>query len=106
MARAKSLQAGRTDEPCGERRGEPPRGPRRPSRCRPSIDRANCAETFRPLTRLGDARNLCRNGVSLGLTVVRDAARNHGGDASPDRSLQVLRKGHRPVIVREPALIH
>lgn len=47
----------------------------------PGIDPSQYAEVFRPFTRLDDARNLNESGMGLGLTVVRDVARAHGGDA-------------------------
>lgn len=47
----------------------------------PGIDPSQYAEVFKPFTRLDDARNLNESGMGLGLTVVRDVARAHGGDA-------------------------
>jgi len=52
----------------------------------PGIDPANYSEAFRPFTRLRDPRTLDRNGVGLGLAVVRDVARSHGGDVTLARS--------------------
>ena len=54
----------------------------------PGIDPANYSEAFRPFTRLRDPRTLDRNGVGLGLAVVRDVARSHGGDVTLARSPQ------------------
>lgn len=47
----------------------------------PGVPPESVEEVFRPFTRLDDARNLNRSGVGLGLSVVRDVARSHGGDA-------------------------
>ncbi len=47
----------------------------------PGIDPSLYADVFKPFTRLDDARNLNESGMGLGLTVVRDVARAHGGDA-------------------------
>ena len=53
----------------------------------PGIDPANYDDVFKPFTRLDDARNLNESGIGLGLTVVRDVARSHGGDVTLSRSL-------------------
>lgn len=47
----------------------------------PGIDPSLYDEVFKPFTRLDEARNLNQSGMGLGLTVVRDVARAHGGDA-------------------------
>ena len=52
----------------------------------PGIDPTNYDDVFKPFTRLDDARNLNESGIGLGLTVVRDVARSHGGDATLSRS--------------------
>ena len=52
----------------------------------PGIDPALYDEVFKPFTRLDDARNLNESGMGLGLTVVRDVARSHGGDATLGQS--------------------
>ncbi|MEM1396950.1 MAG: ATP-binding protein, partial [Pseudomonadota bacterium] len=43
------------------------------------IDKREAA--FRPFYRIDEARSDVTSGVGLGLTIVRDAARSHGGDA-------------------------
>jgi two-component system osmolarity sensor histidine kinase EnvZ len=50
------------------------------------IDPAQYDEAFKPFTRLDDPRNTALAGVGLGLSVVRDVARSHGGDARLARS--------------------
>jgi two-component system, OmpR family, osmolarity sensor histidine kinase EnvZ len=52
----------------------------------PSIAPEKYDEVFKPFTRLDEARNLNESGMGLGLTVVRDVARNHGGDVTLGRS--------------------
>ncbi|VAV88944.1 Osmolarity sensor protein EnvZ [hydrothermal vent metagenome] len=52
----------------------------------PGIDAALREEVFRPFNRLDAARNLNTEGVGLGLTIARDAARAHGGDIQLSRS--------------------
>lgn len=52
----------------------------------PGIDSALHAEVFKPFTRLDAARSLNESGIGLGLTVVRDVARAHGGDVSLSES--------------------
>lgn len=46
----------------------------------PGIDEEKRQEVFKPFTRLDDARTIHAGGIGLGLTVVRDVARSHGGD--------------------------
>lgn len=46
----------------------------------PGIEAADYEDVFKPFTRLDAARNLNESGMGLGLTVVRDVARAHGGD--------------------------
>lgn len=41
---------------------------------------------FKPFTRLDEARNLNESGVGMGLIIVRDVARAHGGDVTLDQS--------------------
>lgn len=48
----------------------------------PGIEAADYENVFKPFTRLDAARNLNESGMGLGLTVVRDVARAHGGDAA------------------------
>lgn len=52
----------------------------------PGIDPAKYADAFKPFTRLDEARATGDTGVGLGLTVVRDVARSHGGEATLGRS--------------------
>ncbi len=52
----------------------------------PGIDPSLYEEVFKPFTRLDEARNLNESGIGLGLTVVRDVARSHGGDVTLARS--------------------
>ncbi len=52
----------------------------------PGINPALYDEVFKPFYRLDDARNLNESGMGLGLTVVRDVARSHGGDTTLGRS--------------------
>ncbi len=46
----------------------------------PGVDPENYEEVFKPFTRLDEARSLNESGVGMGLTIVRDVARSHGGD--------------------------
>jgi two-component system osmolarity sensor histidine kinase EnvZ len=46
----------------------------------PGIDPAKYDEALKPFARLDEARNQNKPGVGLGLSVVRDVARIHGGD--------------------------
>lgn len=52
----------------------------------PGIDPDRHAEAFKPFSRLDEARNQNVSGVGLGLSVVRDVARAHGGDISLGKS--------------------
>lgn len=52
----------------------------------PGIDPSKYSEAFKPFTRLDDPCTLGQGGVGLGLTVVRDIARSHGGDVHLSRS--------------------
>jgi len=52
----------------------------------PGVDPSFHEEVFKPFTRLDEARNLNESGMGLGLTVVRDVARSHGGDVTLDAS--------------------
>lgn len=65
----------------------------------PGIPEEKYAEAFKPFTRLDEARNLNRSGVGLGLSVVRDVARSHGGDVVLDKAPQ----GGLRAIIRLPA---
>ncbi|MEZ5982328.1 MAG: ATP-binding protein [Parvularculaceae bacterium] len=60
----------------------------------PGIEPSRYSEAFKPFTRLDDPRTLGQGGVGLGLTVVRDIARSHGGDVllrpSPKGGLRAL----------------
>lgn len=46
----------------------------------PGIDPERYEDVFKPFTRLDAARSLNESGVGMGLTIVRDVARSHGGD--------------------------
>ncbi|MEM9014421.1 MAG: ATP-binding protein [Pseudomonadota bacterium] len=61
----------------------------------PGISEDQYETVFRPFTRLDEARNLNESGMGLGLTVVRDVARSHGGDVILSKS---ERGGLRAVI--------
>ncbi|NOX94921.1 MAG: HAMP domain-containing protein [Alphaproteobacteria bacterium] len=52
----------------------------------PGMDPEFYKDAFKPFTRLDEARNLNASGMGLGLAVVRDMARSHGGDVTLDRS--------------------
>ena len=52
----------------------------------PGLSPENYEDVFRPFYRLDEARNLNDSGMGLGLTVVRDVARSHGGDILLDKS--------------------
>lgn len=62
----------------------------------PGIDPLQYEDVFKAFHRLDEARNLNKSGMGLGLTVVRDVARAHGGDAvlseSPLGGLRALIK--------------
>ena len=47
----------------------------------PGISSEQYEEAFKPFARLDPARSVKTGGVGLGLTLVRDVARSHGGDA-------------------------
>lgn len=48
----------------------------------PGIPEDKIEEVFKPFSRLDDARSLNEAGVGMGLTIVRDVARSHGGRVS------------------------
>jgi two-component system osmolarity sensor histidine kinase EnvZ len=52
----------------------------------PGIPADKHEEVFKPFIRLDEARNLNETGVGMGLTIVRDVARAHGGEIILDRS--------------------
>ena len=52
----------------------------------PGIAPENYEDAFRPFSRLDDSRNQNASGVGLGLALVRDVARGHGGDVQLSRS--------------------
>jgi two-component system osmolarity sensor histidine kinase EnvZ len=52
----------------------------------PGIPEARQEDVFKPFIRLDEARNLNETGVGMGLTIVRDVARAHGGDVTLGRS--------------------
>lgn len=52
----------------------------------PGVPPEKYEEIFRPFTRLDESRNLSERGMGLGLTVVRDIARSHGGDVTLSKS--------------------
>lgn len=52
----------------------------------PGVPAEKYEEIFRPFTRLDESRNLSERGMGLGLTVVRDIARSHGGDVTLSKS--------------------
>ncbi len=58
----------------------------------PGISPEQYELVFKPFTRLDEARSLSESGVGMGLTIVRDVARSHGGDVrlseSPKRGLR------------------
>ncbi len=62
----------------------------------PGISPDQYEEVFKPFTRLDAARNLNETGVGLGLALVRDVARSHGGDVTLARAPQ---GGLRAVLV-------
>ncbi|MEQ8750567.1 MAG: ATP-binding protein [Amphiplicatus sp.] len=65
----------------------------------PGIPAEKAEEAFKPFTRLDEARNPNRSGVGLGLSMVRDVARSHGGDAL----LEASPKGGLRAVLRLPA---
>ncbi|MEO1250976.1 MAG: ATP-binding protein [Pseudomonadota bacterium] len=52
----------------------------------PGIPPEKYKDVFKPFTRLDEARSLSESGVGMGLTIVRDVARSHGGDATLNQS--------------------
>lgn len=52
----------------------------------PGIDPEKYDDVFKPFTRLDEARSLSESGVGMGLTIVRDVARAHGGDVTLSKS--------------------
>lgn len=54
----------------------------------PGIDPERYEEVFKPFTRLDESRNQNQSGVGLGLSLVRDVARGHGGDITLTRAPQ------------------
>lgn len=54
----------------------------------PGIEPENYDEVFKPFIRLDEARNQNESGVGMGLTIVRDVARAHGGDVTLGKSEQ------------------
>ncbi|MEL6379839.1 MAG: ATP-binding protein [Pseudomonadota bacterium] len=54
----------------------------------PGIPPDQYEEVFKPFTRLDEARNQNEGGVGLGLAMVRDIARGHGGSVSLSRAPQ------------------
>ena len=52
----------------------------------PGIPADKYDDVFKPFTRLDEARSLAEKGVGMGLTVVRDVARAHGGDVLLSKS--------------------
>jgi two-component system osmolarity sensor histidine kinase EnvZ len=52
----------------------------------PGIPEEKYADVFKPFYRLDEARSQQVSGVGLGLSVVRDVARSHGGDVTLGRS--------------------
>ncbi len=54
----------------------------------PGINPDQYEEVFKPFTRLDEARNQNQSGVGLGLSLVRDVARGHGGDITLARAPQ------------------
>ncbi len=54
----------------------------------PGVAPEQYADVFKPFVRLDEARSLSVGGAGLGLTVVRDVARGHGGDVILGRSRQ------------------
>lgn len=54
----------------------------------PGIDPSKYEEVFKPFTRLDEAISVNKNGMGMGLTIVRDVARAHGGDVNLSPSPQ------------------
>ena len=52
----------------------------------PGIEPARYEDVFKPFIRLDAARNQNESGAGMGLTIVRDVARAHGGEATLEKS--------------------
>lgn len=65
----------------------------------PGVPPEKYGEVFKPFFRLDEARNAAVSGVGLGLTIVRDVARSHGGDVVLSKSPQ----GGLRALLRMPA---
>jgi two-component system osmolarity sensor histidine kinase EnvZ len=52
----------------------------------PGIPEEQYEDVFRPFVRLDESRNIDTGGSGLGLTIARDIARSHGGDATLGKS--------------------
>ena len=64
----------------------------------PGITEELRKDVFKPFTRLDEARTLHSGGIGLGLTVVRDVARSHGGDVR----LETAPQGGLRAVIRLP----
>lgn len=64
----------------------------------PGIEATRYEDVFKPFVRLDEARNLNESGVGMGLTIVRDVARAHGGDVTLSKS----KKGGLKATIRLP----
>lgn len=64
----------------------------------PGIEPENYDEVFKPFIRLDEARNQNESGVGMGLTIVRDVARAHGGDVTLAKS----ERGGLKAVIRLP----
>jgi two-component system osmolarity sensor histidine kinase EnvZ len=65
----------------------------------PGIPEDKYADVFKPFYRLDEARSQQIAGAGLGLSVVRDVARSHGGDVT----LACSPKGGLRAVLRTPA---
>lgn len=54
----------------------------------PGVDPEKYDDVFKPFTRLDEAQSLNESGVGMGLTIVRDVARSHGGDVVLSKSVR------------------